>query len=133
MLKQEQFSIKPAADGTIFAVLRAGVREGESLPPSAGGEKGAVVLAATTNDTGKFVRSWDRSPTKGGFFVNNITEDGDNACVSWAGKKGVVNSVVPVPNDWTGKPQFRLSIFSEAPLEPMGGAGPNAAVSVLMP
>jgi hypothetical protein len=141
LTKQEQYVVQPTADCLVYALLRAGVKEGQATPATgAGGAHGAVVLAVTPNDSGKACRSWERSPlsAKGaaesgesGWFRNDITEDGDVACVCWYAKGGVSYSVMPVPNDWKGAPGYRLGIYSTAPLKPLGSGPPGSAAAAM--
>lgn len=131
MTKQEQFSIRPSASGAVCVLLAAGVAAGDAWPAGACGAQGSVVLAVTPNDTGKQCRSWEASPANAkalaaagetAWFKHDITEDGNIASVSFSARAGVTYTIMAIPNDWSGKPQFRLSIFSQPPLEAIDGS-----------
>lgn len=139
MTKQEQFSIRPAADGAVCVLLAAGVAAGEAWPAGAGGAQGSVVLAVTPNDTGKQCRSWEASPANAkalaaagetAWFKHDITEDGNIATVGFSARAGVTYTILPIPNDWSSKPNFRLSIYSQAPLDALAD---GASLQVLSP
>lgn len=140
LTKQDQFLIKPTADGPVRVLLAAGIGADRPWPPGAGGARGIVALAVTPNDTGTQCRVWKTCPSDAKalaaagetpFFIPGATHDGNVASVGFYARAGVTYGILPLPNEWSGAPQYRLAVYAMAPLEPIGPAA--GVMQVLAP
>lgn len=139
--RQDQFAVKPTANGPICVVLAAGVKAGDAWPPRDDGKGGQLALAVTPNNTGKPCLTWEECPTDAKalaaagekpFFEQDFKSEGGNiTMITFHARAGVTYGIMPFPYSWAGSPDYRLAVYSMAPLEPIGPAA--GVMQVLLP